>query len=426
MSKLFKRHPQIFCNRNHRTIKQKRDIASLAIQLRRKPLQSFPLDGKKGSGVIHNAGIAHQTRCFKSSPGCQELLSRVNSLLPAATTDTNSTLEPFSKTSIPETLPPSSQSPATIILIDNKRALKDMLLKMQDLPVKQPSLFIDAEGNNLGRTGSLALLQILVAPLKCIFVVDIHVLKSAAFTTCASDSTLTLKGILESDEIPKVIFDVRNDSDNLFAEYGICLGGVRDLQLMEYFSRPREPGFTLLGLAKCIEKHLHATPDVIEKWKSQKEKGKILFSPRFGGSHEVFFNRPLSSSMLAYAAGDVEHMSTLYLKYRRKLPPSRWKWVLEKSRKRVKTSHIPAFALEHDRRWVAPSWTGRWNHDGEVFVSNGTQVKSTLATASSLPNTSLPKTPQNKASTFVTTTSPTIKPLPQKPQHHSTIKESAD
>lgn len=424
MHTLFKRCPQICCNRILPTIKQERGIASLAIQSRRSPLslQSLPLSGKKATGFINNFSIVHQSRCFTPSLDCHGLLSRVNSLLPAATNDTHSTPEPSPKPSIPETPPPSSQPPATIVLVDNERALKDMLHQIRDLPVKPPSLYIDAEGHNLGRTGSLALLQILVTPLKCIFVVDIHVLKSAAFSTCASDSTMTLKEVLESDEIPKVIFDVRNDSDNLFTEYGICLGGVRDLQLMEYFSRPRDPGFTVIGLAKCIEKHLHATPDVIEKWKFQKERGKILFSPRFGGSHKVFFNRPLSSSMLAYAAGDVEHMSTLYLKYRRKLPPSRWKWVLEKSRKRAKTAQIPAFALEHDRRWIAPSWTGRWNHDADVFVPNGTQGKSTLATASSLPNPSFPNTTPNKASPFVTTASPTMDLLPRKQQHRAQIK----
>ncbi|KAK5057618.1 hypothetical protein LTR84_011618 [Exophiala bonariae] len=256
----------------------------------------------------------------------------------------------------------------TVLVVDDKTSLKNMLDRMLDLPAKPPSLYIDAEGENLGRKGTLALLQIMVRPQWCTYIVDIHVLKSAAFTTCASDGTTTLKSILESERIPKVIFDARNDSANLFSEYGILLGRVHDLQLMEYFSRPVVPGFTVLGLAKCIEQHLHLSPDMVQKWMLRKESGKKLYHPKFGGSSKVFFHRPLPSNVLAYAAGDVEYLGMLYQKYRRNMPRQRWKWMLEKSHNRVRTVHLPTFALEHDRRWAAPKWTGKWDQDDKAPI----------------------------------------------------------
>ncbi|KEF62346.1 uncharacterized protein A1O9_00318 [Exophiala aquamarina CBS 119918] len=418
---LFRTCPELCLHQTLRFIEGGRKIASLSPGTRHRSLPA-PRDGKTLTGFGCPAGAAYQNRCPQTSSAPKGLSSRVNPSQSLAATNANSTAKPSRLASIPENVFLEPQSPATIVLVDTEKALKDMLLKIQGLPVKPPSLYIDAEGHNLGRTGSLALLQILVTPLNSIFVVDIHVLKDAAFTLCTDESTMTLRKILESDEIPKVIFDARNDSDNLFTEYGICLGGVRDLQLMEFFSRRDAPGFTVLGLAKCVERHLFASPDVIQKWKLQKERGKLLFNPRFGGSPDVFTKRPLSNTMLAYASGDVEHMSALYHKYRRRLPLRRWKWVLEKSRKRVLTSHAPAFALEHDRRWVAPSWTGNWDHDAKEPVSNSDKGNAEPISPSPLPGTSLTKTPQNDASVVLTTANSTVETPPRISQPLSTIK----
>lgn len=396
MQKSIGRCPGIFVDVSVRTIKHKRGFDSSVTLVDRTDSLVRPVSlGPGVNGGSVRAGIVSQRRYFRASSDHQEPLPSVKPPLAVPTASTNPTLRSSFETSKHEPLPSSPWPPSAIVVVDNEASLKEMLLKLHELPVKPPSLYVDAEGDNLGRKGTLALIQILALPLRCTFVIDIHLLKHAAFTTCASDSTTTtLKTILESNAIPKVIFDARNDSDNLFTEYGICLGGVRDLQLMEYFSRPRDPGFTVLGLSKCIEQHLHAGPDVVEKWKLQKEHGKRLYSPKLGGSTRVFFNRPLSSNVLAYAAGDVEYMSMLYHKYRQKLPPGRWKWVLEKSRKRVKTSHIPTYALGYDRRWIAPTWTGKWDQDEAVprpKTPRGISMSS--ATASTPPTLDLTKTP---------------------------------
>jgi exonuclease 3'-5' domain-containing protein 1 len=58
--------------------------------------------------------------------------------------------------------------------------------------------------------------------------VDIYTLGDKAFPTIGAGGR-TLKGILESDSIPKVFFDVRNDSDALFSHFQIRLAGIHDL-----------------------------------------------------------------------------------------------------------------------------------------------------------------------------------------------------
>ena len=424
MHSLFRTRPENCCRHNFRTIKVGQNIASLAHHLRRKQLfrQPSSRDGEDLTGSGYGVGAAYQRRCLQTSTDPTGLISHTYSSKLAKATKLINMPKPLSRRSTTEIQYPEPEPPATIVLVDNEKALKEMLLKLRDLPVKPPSLYIDAEGHNLGRKGSLALLQILATPLKCTFVIDIHVLKEAAFTTYADDSTTTLKTILESDRIPKVIFDARNDSDNLSTEYGIRLGGVRDLQLMEYFSRPGDPGSTVLGLLKCIEKHLFARPDVIQKWNMQKEKGRILYNPRYGGSPDVFTKRPLSPTMLRYAAGDVEHMSVLYRRYRRKLPPRRWKWVLEKSRQRAMMSDLPTSALEHDRRWVAPRWTGNWEDDAEEPDTSPHDDKSSLVTASLLPKPSSTKTPNKDTSGVVSTMNSTVESQFQMSRHHSTTK----
>jgi exonuclease 3'-5' domain-containing protein 1 len=63
----------------------------------------------------------------------------------------------------------------------------------------------------------------------------------------------SLKTILESPTIPKVFFDIRNDSDALFSHFQISVDGIKDLQLMELASRKGSQNL-VARLAKCIEK----------------------------------------------------------------------------------------------------------------------------------------------------------------------------
>jgi exonuclease 3'-5' domain-containing protein 1 len=104
---------------------------------------------------------------------------------------------------------------------------------LNNQPTTTPSRYLDLEGVNLSRHGTISILQIHISPLHQTYLIDTHTLASTAFTTPSATTNLTLKHILESATTPKVLFDVRHDSVALFALFHIRLAGVTDLQLME-------------------------------------------------------------------------------------------------------------------------------------------------------------------------------------------------
>jgi len=130
------------------------------------------------------------------------------------------------------------------------------------LPTSPPSLYLDLEGVALSRHGSVSILQLHVSPKDRTFLIDIHSLGETAFSTTGT-SGQTLKGILESDTIPKVFFDVRNDSDALFSHYGIKLVCVHDLQLMELATRSFSRR-CVNGLTKCIERDINLSMNAVD------------------------------------------------------------------------------------------------------------------------------------------------------------------
>ncbi|KAH8701215.1 ribonuclease H-like domain-containing protein, partial [Phaeosphaeriaceae sp. PMI808] len=132
------------------------------------------------------------------------------------------------KTKLEETQPSS--------LIDTRAAVASLVDSISDLPKHPPSIYVDLEGVNLSRHGTISILQLFVLPANQTYLVDIHTLREAAFLTRATNGK-TLKAILESDDIPKAFFDVRNDSDALYSHFGISLAGICDIQLMELATR---------------------------------------------------------------------------------------------------------------------------------------------------------------------------------------------
>jgi exonuclease 3'-5' domain-containing protein 1 len=102
-----------------------------------------------------------------------------------------------------------------------------------------PTMYLDLEGINLCRHGSISVLTLLIdtgTPTRHVYLIDVHTLGARAFNTTGT-KLKTLKDILQDEKIPKVFFDVRNDSDALFAHLGIALKGVEDVQLMENATR---------------------------------------------------------------------------------------------------------------------------------------------------------------------------------------------
>ncbi|KAH6714540.1 exonuclease [Leptodontidium sp. MPI-SDFR-AT-0119] len=201
--------------------------------------------------------------------------------------------------------------------IDTHAAMAFLVEALAKLPTSPPSLYLDLEGVALSRHGSVSILQVHVSPKDRTFLIDIHSLGETAFSTTGT-SGQTLKGILESNIIPKVYFDVRNDSDALFSHYGIKLACVHDLQLMELATRSFSRR-CVNGLTKYIKRDINLSLSERKVWKETKEKGLDLFAPERGGNYEVFNVRPLHEDVLSYCIQDVHFMPKLWRHYNSKL-----------------------------------------------------------------------------------------------------------
>jgi len=225
--------------------------------------------------------------------------------------------------------PPHTCATSCIIFVSTTDDLAVMLATLANLPVSPPSLYIDLEGQSLSRNGTIALLTLYVSPWQLVYLVDVSSLQASTFSTPAialdqtstfsdSDSVApqaTLKSILESATIPKVFFDVRNDSDALFAHYGIKLSCIHDLQVMELATRTLTSGQSrnfLCSLSTCIRDNAGLCPGHFAAWKASKEAGNALFDSEKGGNCAVFETRPLSTEIERYCVQDVLYMPLLW------------------------------------------------------------------------------------------------------------------
>jgi len=80
-------------------------------------------------------------------------------------------------------------------VISDAYDLPPLLDILVGLPVDPPSLYFDLEGVNLGRFGSISLVLLHVAPHFTTYIIDIHMLGAAAFST-KNNNGASLKNIL--------------------------------------------------------------------------------------------------------------------------------------------------------------------------------------------------------------------------------------
>lgn len=280
-----------------------------------------------------------------------------------------------------------------VIFISTPEELSSVLATLDDLPISPPSLYIDLEGAKLSRNGSIALLSLYVLPKETVYLIDIHTLGARAFSTITTATTAsattplattlttedsknpvtTLKSILESPAIPKVFFDVRNDSDALFSHYAISLSCIHDIQLMELATTTRASREHLLGLGKAIDynaSRLNITPEQRQVCSAIKEAGVKLFAPERGGRYAVFEERPLSQAIKDYCVQDVVYMPGLWKLYGGRMAKGGFWWTmaLEGAASRVEESHQVGYQPNGEHKRYGP-WTTkhikeamrRWN-----------------------------------------------------------------
>ncbi|CAG9988012.1 unnamed protein product [Clonostachys byssicola] len=123
-----------------------------------------------------------------------------------------------------QTLKHGENGPSTMT-INSVKKLEGLRQALEGLPVKPPSIYLDAHGV---AQDELISLQILVPPTGTLYLVDMKRLGTAALSTTA-DSSASLRSILESKSIPKVGFDIRAPSKLLFRDFNVSLDGMYDL-----------------------------------------------------------------------------------------------------------------------------------------------------------------------------------------------------
>jgi exonuclease 3'-5' domain-containing protein 1 len=243
-------------------------------------------------------------------------------------------------------------SPYTVVDCDS--ALSDMIDILANLPVTPPSIYVDLEGVNLSRQGTISILQLYVLPKDYTYLVDVHRLQDAAFSTPGKHSGMCLRAILEAEIIPKVFFDVRNDSDALFHHFQISLSGVHDIQLMEVAARKFNRR-CVNGLQRCIEKDAVMTASERYAWNVAKEKGKKLFAPERGGRYEIFNDRPLAKEIIQYCVQDVQFLPQLWSHYKNGLSAGWERKVREETGKRVSSSQSKHYNGHGRHKAMAPT-----------------------------------------------------------------------
>ncbi|KAF1834759.1 hypothetical protein BDW02DRAFT_321722 [Decorospora gaudefroyi] len=226
-------------------------------------------------------------------------------------------------------------------------------------------MYIDLEGVNLCREGSISILTLLVdTPIhdRRVCLVDVHTLGAQAFNT-AGVLAGTLKDILQDETIPKGFFDVRNDSDALFAHFGVALQGVEDIQLMESATRKTTASRKFLNsLTKCIENNLLTSlgGKGLASWKLAKKKGERLFKAEHGGSYDVFNQRPIPEDISSYCIGDVQYLPELRDRFCTQRAYGWRDLVGEESKKRVAMSQRSDYQPHGPDRAIAP-WSKEQN-----------------------------------------------------------------
>jgi hypothetical protein len=149
------------------------------------------------------------------------------------------------------------------------------------------TIAIDAEGVDLSRVGQISIVQ--VSTTSCCFLIDV------LDKDPVDPLVLWLKQLLENPDCTKIIHDCRMDSDALWHLLNIRLENVHDTSCWHKAISGREDS----SLNDCLE-HNNITPNVFRD------------SSVYKTNRSFWATRPLTQTMVNWAAGDVQCMFELY------------------------------------------------------------------------------------------------------------------
>ena len=198
-------------------------------------------------------------------------------------------------------------------LNDSVPAMVGMIDRLATLPTGPPVVALDCEGKDLGRHGTLAVVQLHDFRNDHTFIIDVVILGHAAFHTTASTAALTFGDILALSTIRKIMWDCRNDQDAIWAGFELVFDGIDDAQILELATRCAWDREKRLALRHAIPRHAGLDPATRQAWTEAKYKGMRLCQGPKG--YGVWLERPMTPELKAYAKGDVCEMLSLYRYY---------------------------------------------------------------------------------------------------------------
>lgn len=215
---------------------------------------------------------------------------------------------------------------------------------------KFSALYMDIEGLNLSRHGTISIITILVHPSNQAQLIDVSALGDLAFSTASEDGK-TLRSILEDHSICKYIWDVRNDANALWFHYGVSLDGITDLQLLENASRSDDKTY-VRGLDKCVQYDLKLGFVKTNRWLRTKQDIQKLMRI------DVFSVRPMDVKTMEYCQNDVIYLPALHEIYTARIKPEWLNKAKEESEHRVTQARSAEYDPQSEAKKLGPWGSG--------------------------------------------------------------------
>ncbi|XXH01927.1 hypothetical protein Hte_008289 [Hypoxylon texense] len=258
----------------------------------------------------------------------------------------------MSTSSLPEATMEKDRELPTITNVKSPKALLSLIKNLHSLPTESPSIFLDAEWF---RDQKATFLHLFVPSENTIYRLKIDEPRSVDLSTTIP-AGVSLSSILESESIPKVVFDVRRISKALFDQHDISLDGIQDLQLMELASRDAEQSKKYIaGLAKCVETGIPRSNEVRKRWFESENIDKYHLSNVLGHASR--------SSMYR-----IELFPTLWNTYHERLRRPREAFWLAQSHEqascRIIEAQRPSFKISDKKNALGPEdWVAKKRRD---------------------------------------------------------------
>ena len=214
----------------------------------------------------------------------------------------------------------------SIVYVSNK---EDLAIAVRELSTASAIAF-DAEGVKLGRSGPLTVAAFGAIDSSAslpIYVVDVQELggndvfgKSDASSRSHleiifSKSDGSLRSLLENKTIEKVTFDCRADSDALFHQFGVKLNGVLDMQVLDQGIRIHKGSVPPQKCQYLTSGEIPALPNM-DTVAARLGLSTAKLPKPHAYSSQVWAERPLKASAIAYAANDVHVIRQMFIKSR--------------------------------------------------------------------------------------------------------------